>query len=398
MGGWYETPPVMGGITVVITTVMIITALALVVHAQYVPPPSPNIEFVYWSLSLNSTGYAAVGASGCVPSQQYSLYVFTQSQYNAWYSGHAVNAVYASTIGSTGSQLVILPAGDYVVVVYPAPSNYETCLELRYETSPFGMGISSAPSTPITTNAVMGGFFNITSISGYSLYASEYNIPSGAVSLQLNAWLVVRLADGSTQYFWLQNTMSLLTQSNEFNLVVNVWNYTTYPSTPSNIVGGGGSIQNSTEGYAYIYMTQNMTYSLPFSGYLVIAVEQAGSNTVNVGFGYVIIQSGSYEPPPQVVWYDNATITFNEPIEGAGIEISNQLTPSDLPLNAEFVFGGYSSGVPPAVFNSLSAELALVYWSGTSWLPPHPMTTALHLPQPSQRLTYRSACRAPTQL
>ncbi len=97
----------------------------------------------------------------------------------------------------------------------------------------------------------------------------------------------------------------------------------------------------------------------------------ASGGSAVIGFGYAIIQSGAYRPPPQVVWFDNVTIMPDSPpVVSAFIEAYNgRLTGSGRPMSMELTFGGYGIG-EATTFNNLSAELALAYWNGSGWVSP----------------------------
>ncbi len=328
-------------------------------YAQYqVPPPSET--FVYWNYSLPQTGYVLVYAGGCSPSTM-NVYVFTPGEYNAWYSGQSVSAVYAGTLTDGEPLPIQLPAGNYVVVGYPEPSNWQTCF-YAISNSAFGMGIVSLPTQPIVTNRVMG-YFNISSVSAYNPNAVNYHVPDDGADIQLNVILVVNLANGQTQYYWL---IQFLTHSQNYDFLDNVWNYTTH-SAPLTTIAGNGAVGNSSSGIYYGYQSSPDTYSLPFAGYLIIDVSRY-MNTVVVEFGYAIIQSGPYQPP-QVIWYDKVYITPSASIVNVYIEAySNGVAGTANPLDAELVFAGYANG-EPTTFSNTNAELALVYWDGNAWLP-----------------------------
>ncbi len=58
----------------------------------------------------------------------------------------------------------------------------------------------------------MMGFFNITAINAYNPSGeSQFGVPNSGVSLQLNAVLVVKLANGQKQYYWVQDALQFIT-------------------------------------------------------------------------------------------------------------------------------------------------------------------------------------------
>ncbi|MGC8607769.1 MAG: thermopsin family protease [Vulcanisaeta sp.] len=343
---------------------LILISISLNIHAQVqVPPPQPNVLFVPWNVTLSQPEYVVVYAGGCSPGNT-STYVFTPGEYDLWYSGQAVNAVYAGTLMNGKPLPIQLSQGNYVVVVYPAPSNYATCLYLTYGPS-FGMGIVSLPLQPIRTNEVLG-YFNISRISAYNTNGANYGVPNSGAGLQLNVVLVVDLVNGQKQYYWLQNVIQFLTHSQNYDFLDNVWNDTTALATLTSIAGNG-VVSNSTNGVYYGYQSGYNTYNLPFAGYLIINVFTY-YGTVIVQFGYVITQSSLYQAP-QVVWYDKVYIRPYAPASRAYIEVyANNLTPAGYPMDAELVFTGYANG-ELTTFSNVNAKLALVYWNNSTWSP-----------------------------
>jgi len=341
----------------------LLVVLALVVHAQAVVSPSTSGYYCTYSLNLNSSGYVVVvdGSQGT-----YNLAVLTQQEYETWSGGRPTPAVYYSTV-SYGAVLAIpVGAGDYVAVVYPV--NTTTCPSITVvEKEYLPIGIASYPLAPVTTSELMG-FFNITAMSAYNPSGeSQFGVPNSGVSLQLNAVFVVELANGQKQYYWVQNVPSFVTDKNEFNIGDNVWNLTTSPSFLSNqTITGNGAVYLSDGLYNYGYTSPFTQYSLPFAGYLITKA-YVSNGRVFVDFGYVIIQSGSHHPP-SVVWYDNVTIIPSAPAVNAYFEVDTELAPSYLPMDAELVFTGYAN-FEWTQFSGLFANLAMVYWNGSAWVP-----------------------------
>jgi len=341
----------------------LLVVLALVVHAQAVVSPPTSGYYCSWYLDFNSSGYVVVvdGSQGT-----YNLAVLTQQEYETWRGGHPTPAVYYSEV-SYGAVLTIpVGAGDYVAVVYTVSTT--TCPSITVvEKEYLPIGIASYPLVPVTTSELMG-FFNITAMSAYNPSGeSQFGVPNSGVSLQLNAVLVVELANGQKQYYWVQNVPSFVTDKNEFNIGDNVWNLTTSSSFLSNqTVTGNGAVYLSDGLYDYAYTSPFTQYSLPFAGYLITKA-YVSNGRVFVDFGYVIIQNG-FHHPPSVVWFDNVTIIPSAPAVNAYFEADTELAPSYLPMDAELVFTGYASG-EWTQFSGLSASLAMVYWNGSAWVP-----------------------------
>jgi thermopsin len=161
--------------------------------------------------------------------------------------------------------------------------------------------------------------------------------------------------------------LSFVTDKNEFNIGDNVWNYTALSSVLSNqTITGNGAVYLSAELYNYVYTSLFTQYSLPFAGYLIMRAYASGG-VAHVDFGYVIIQSGTHHPP-SVVWFDNVTIIPSAPAVNAYFEVSTEIAPSYLPMDAELVFAGYAN-FEWTQFSGLSADLAMVYWNGSAWAP-----------------------------
>jgi hypothetical protein len=145
--------------------------------------------------------------------------------------------------------------------------------------------------------------------------------------------VVVQLADGSTQYYWVQDVVGL---NNGYLYVEDdVWNTTTFIFylSPANI-HGNGEIYYSNLNYYYYYK-----WSTPIS------------------FGWVSLKMSTYTSDGNVVInfyangqeYDTVTIIPSSPAVSAYIEIAPTATPAQTPLNLELVFSGYSGDVPYAI-------------------------------------------------
>ena len=346
-------------VTIGIGLALLITALvAAPLHAQgvYVSPP-----YCWWYWQVNMT-YMVIYNYG---SQPYTIYVFTPSQYQVLNQSRGAYAIGEWVVQPHSVVTAQLPSGMYYVVT---PLSQGSCNIRPPLIVYFGYGAPIGVSSlePISTNEVLG-FFNITSISAYNPNGeSEFNVPNSGADLQLNAVLEVQLADGTTQYYWLQDVIDFITSSGEYNLVDNVWNDTSSGSPLSNsTITGYGYVSNSSTGYYYGYSTSFQAYSLPLAGYLLI--ELTSTNPLTISFCYVIIQNGSQYYPPSFNCYDAVTIYTPEPVTNAFITSQpNTLTPSDYAIDTEFVFAGYANG-EYTTFNSLSAYLAILYWGNGAW-------------------------------
>ena len=350
----------LGLILTVITALLIIVFTAMPIHAQgvYVSPPS-----CWWYEQVNEP-YVILYNYG---SEAYTIYLMTPSEYQAMSQGSSTYAIGSWVIQPQSSIAVQIPnAGDYIIIAL----NSASCPSEPAVYASFGNGapIGASSFGQVSTSEVLG-FFNITSISAYNPNGeSQFNVPNSGASLQLNTVLEVQLADGTTQYYWLQNVIDFETSNNEYNLVDNVWNDTGSESTLSNsTIIGNGYVSISSTGYVYTYSPSSQTYLLPFVGYLLI--ELTSTNPLTISFCYVIIQNGSQYYPPSFNCYDNVTISTPEPVTNAFITSQpNTLTPSDYAIDTEFVFAGYANS-EYTTFNSLSAYLAILYWGNGAWEP-----------------------------
>jgi thermopsin len=349
-----------------VTGLGLLVVLALVVHAQVVVSPPTSGYYCSWQLGLNSSGYLVVvdGSQGT-----YNLAVLTQQEYETWSGGHPTPAVYYSEV-SYGAVLAIpVGAGDYVAVVYPLSS--PTCPSIGIGGKEYlPIGIASYPLAPVTTSELMG-FFNITAISAYNPNGeSQFGVPNSGASLQFNAVLVVELANGQKQYYWVQDLLQFITNEMQARAVDSITNLTSAPSILLNqTIRGNGGVYISGQNYYYFYDTSFSSYSPPFAGYLVMKV-YVSNGVAHVDFGYVIIQSGTHHPP-SVVWFDDVTIMPYGQVSNAYFEVSTNLIETSTAYygeDAELVFAGYASG-EWAQFSGLSADLAMVYWNGSAWAP-----------------------------
>ncbi len=159
--------------------------------------------------------------------------------------------MFAGEFINGGATVVYLGPGNYVVVVYPEPSNYNACLSIIGPSQGLAMGLASLPNNPISTGEVLG-YFSISSISAYNSNASQYGAPSDGASLQLGAVIVLQLADGSIQYYLAQDILRLETQGGYYSVADVVWNETTAPSVLNGVAGNGGvTAYGADEAYEY---------------------------------------------------------------------------------------------------------------------------------------------------
>jgi len=341
---------------------ILLLLFALTANAQTVVQPC-YCTWHYWNFTFTSPGYIVLASAD---PHTFNLAVFTARNYDLWWAGNAEPAVYYGSI-SYGDMVAIpiTEPGNYTVVVYPIPNLQYIPLVYawRYYSLSLPIGIASFPRSPIITGGVEG-YFEVSAISAYNPNGeSQYNVPNSGASLQLNAVVVVELANGQKQYYWVQDIISFITDRDEFHIWDNVWNYTTWPSVlSSQAITGNGEVylNKQINSQYYYYGTPFNTYTLPMSGYLIMRAYTV-DGSVRIDFGYELGSGG-------VVWYDHVTIMPYEPVINAYFEVGAQMTSTYTPMDAELVFTGYANYEWTNITN-LSAELRLYYWNGSAWLP-----------------------------
>ena len=337
---------------------VVFAALPIYAQGVYVPTPS-----CWWNYQINGS-YLVIYNYG---SEAYTIYLMTPDEYQAMSQGSGAYAIGGWVIQPQSSLAIQVPnSGDYMVIV-PIFGSCQSATLVWFTNQGAPVGVSSFE--PVDTNEVLG-FFNITSISAYNPNGeSQFDVPNSGASLQLNAILEVQLIDGSTQYYWVQDVISFVTDKGQYNLVDNVWNDTDISGFLSDsTITGSGSVSQASNGYFYAYGTSFQSYSLPIAGYLLI--ELINMNPLEVSFCYTVIQNGGQYYPPSFNCYDNVTIYTSEPVANAFIASRpNEFTPNYTAyMDAELVFGGYGND-EYTTFNSLSAYLAMLYRSGNAWKP-----------------------------
>ncbi len=342
---------------------ILLLLIALTANAQTVVQPCRCIAYA-WKFTFTSPGYIVLVSTD---PHTFNLAVFTAQNYDLWLAGNAEPAIYYGSI-SYGDMVAIpiTEPGNYDVVIYPIPNIpfiHIWIYAWKYYSLSLPIGIASFPKSPIITGEVEG-YFEVSAISAYNPNGeSQYNVPNSGASLQLNAVVVVELANGQKQYYWAQDVIGFITDKDEFSIWDNVWNDTTWPSVlSSQAITGNGEIylNKQTNSQYYYYGTPLNTYTLPMSGYLIMRAYQV-DGSVRIDFGYELGSGG-------VVWYDHVTITPYEPVVNAYFETGARLSSDGLPLDAELVFAGYANYEWTNITN-LSAELGLYYWNGSAWLP-----------------------------
>ncbi|MEM3599787.1 MAG: thermopsin family protease [Fervidicoccaceae archaeon] len=211
----------------------------------------------------------------------------------------------------------------------------------------------------IRTNSVRG-IVNITNPPSSISYYANGTAAFPGFSIQLNAFLVVDLADGKRQIYWLQNCLNWKSSyGSMLGYIDNIWNATSTPSqfSQGRIVGNGGTYWYWGGGEQYYAYGKEGTIAFGTHD-LTISTALKGSSII-VNF----ILDGKV--------YDSVLIEPYAPANRAEIYIDPSIKTSyGTPLDLELVFAGYSAEEPIAVLSGGSIELSLYYNLSGSWIPP----------------------------
>lgn len=348
-------------ISVFITVALLALTGSTVVNAQ------PSGCWYYWP---NVTINPGQGLIIHVTSGSHELYVFTPTQYRRWVSEGNAYAVYSTSV-TAGVELIRIPPGVYYVVLYPIECGGGVRAVINVvNLAPTGL----SSMMPMNTSAVLG-YFSISSIrawNGSYTAVKVLRVPMSGASLQLNAVVVVILGNGGVQDYWVQDALMFITDKGLLNVASNVWNITTANANVStSLIRGLGWVNaygylNGVTRYYYSYVSEPLTYNLPLSGYLEINVTVV-NGSLTIMFGYAMVRNGTMYEPPVIHWFDNVTINVNA--SWASIMTTPyELTSNGGAYDVELVFGGYSNG-EQTMFESLYAQLAILYWNGSGWAP-----------------------------
>jgi len=249
-------------------------------------------------------------------------------------------------------------------IVPPAPTGLAS----------FGLYNISGNAVPyaIETPSIMGAA-NITSIQAYNVSAPAVNDTVSGATLQLNAVVVAKNANGSEQDYWIQNTPDFVTNASQISYNDNVWNNTdlsgflsnqtvTSPNGPSVFPTGDNQTQAQ---YFYAYGTNNYTYVEPFDIDLYLNESVLSGKGVLVQMGVQILRNGTVVSPAAVFWYDNITIS-DPSVQSAYYYIDgNDSTPIGSYYDAELVFGG-EGNLEETNFTQMNSTLGLYYLNTSS--------------------------------
>ena len=328
------------------------TAFALIT----VPPMHDDFTVAYkWA---NGPGFVAVVGIDDAPR---NVTLFTEEGYESWMKDKPGTAVFNGLLRRGDFLIIETPPGRYVLAVYPLPfvgGRTQTYISPYDRWAP--VGVMSLPREPLEVSAA-AGYFEARSLKarGY-----RYGMKPGVngTSIQLNAMVVLELADGEKQYYFVQNVLDLLTDEWKYSFTVNIYNNTSRSQALSRkAVSGRGGIHWHIYAWSYYgYRTQEERYSLPFSGFLIINVTAVGG-AARIDFGYNV--GGG------VVWYDSVTIKPYAPVERAHILAGHAVTPIYSIASLELVLCAYGGGTFYAELDEVDVRLALLVWGGAGWRP-----------------------------
>jgi len=318
-------------------------------------------DFTVAHLGAEGPGFVAVVG---IDNEPHNITLFTEEGFDTWMKKNPGTAVYNGMLRRGDFLIIETPPGRYVLAVYPLP--FLRGRTQTYAASYSGwapVGVMSLPKEPSAFGAA-AGYFEVRSLKarGFKYKSREPGI--NGTSIQLNAIVVLELADGGRQYYFVQNTVSLLTDDGRYDFMINIYNHTSKSKDLSReaISGRGGvywSIYTLLRSY-YGYRTREERLSLPLAGFLLINVSAVGS-VAKIDFGYNV--GGG------VVWYDSVTIKPYAPVERAYIFTGHAITPIYSIASLELVLCAYGGGTFYAELEDVDVRLALLVWDGGRWRP-----------------------------
>ncbi|MFB6471165.1 MAG: thermopsin family protease [Vulcanisaeta sp. AZ3] len=279
-----------------------------------------------------------------VPNESY-VYLLSSVQFHNWNGSTQPPSDYVWSTLSRGIYVVKpqTPGNYYLLIcgnsgVIYRVLNYTAMGVAAY----YGLGLSN-----ISTNAVLG-IFNITSVS----ILNSTGMPQPGFSLQLNAYVIVKYANGELIH-WVQDALVVVNGQYWFQGEADVTNY--IGSSQSVVYKNGMCVLGCFE--------------TPMVGALIISINSTKSGIV-INYGYVLLKLGNETFSPRVHWFARQFIPI--PNATAYIITSPAAGPYGWPMDTEFVIGGPGNG-GGVQFRNLNATLSLYYWNGTSWNP-YPIT------------------------
>jgi hypothetical protein len=321
-----------------------------------VPPVHGDFRVAYkWA---EGPGFVAVVGIDETPR---NITLFTEEGYDLWKKDKPGTAVFNGLLKRGDFLIIETPPGRYVLAVYPLPflhGETKTYASSYDDWAP--VGVMSLPREPLEISTV-AGYFEIHKLKarGY-----QYGMKPGVngTSIQLNAVVVLELADGNKQYYFVQNAAILHTDEEEHSFLVNIYNHTSKSKVFSRgAIAGRGGVHWSIYAWSYYgHRTREERLSLPFAGFLLINVTAAGG-AARIDFGYNV--GGG------VVWYDSVTIRPYAPVERAYILAGHAVTPIHSIASLELVLCAYGGGTFYTELDDVDVRLALLVWNGSAWRP-----------------------------
>jgi hypothetical protein len=321
-----------------------------------------DLDVAYWS--VEGPGFVAVVGIDDTPR---NVTLFTEEGFIRWKKGEPGTAVYNGMLRRGDFLIIETPPGRYVLVVYPLPfvnGRTQTYVSSYSRWAP--VGVMSLPREPLAVGAA-AGYFEVRNLKARGF---EYGMRPGinGTSIQLNAIVVLELADGGKQYYFTQNSVSLPPDDERYDFVVNIYNFTSMENLSRGAITGRGRIYSFSTWLYYGYWTCEKRLSLPLAGFLIINVTAAGG-VARIDFGYNV--GGG------VVWYDSVTIRPYAPVERAYIFAGHTVTPihtiaspkHHTIASLELVLCGLDADSPWAELDEVDVRLALLVWDGSSWRP-----------------------------
>jgi hypothetical protein len=321
-----------------------------------------DYDVAYWD--VEGPGFVAVVGIDDTPR---NVTLFTEEGFIRWMKDKPGTAVYNGMLKRGDVLIIETPPSRYVLVVHPLPfvgGRTQTYVKTYGRWAP--VGIMSLPREPLAVGAA-AGYFEVRKLKARGF---EYGMRPGinGTSIQLNAIVVLELADGGKQYYFTQNSVGLLPDDERYDFMVNIYNFTSIEDLSRGAIAGRGRIYSFSMWTYYGYWTCEKRLSLPLAGFLIINVTAAGG-VARIDFGYNV--GGG------VVWYDSVTIRPYAPVERAYILAGHAVTPihtiaspeHHTIASLELVLCGLDAYSPWAELDEVDVRLALLVWDGSSWRP-----------------------------
>jgi len=230
-------------------------------------------------------------------------------------------------------------------------------------------GVSGTKTYVVNTTSVLG-YFNITSLLAYN--GSQNLVPAYEASLQLNSVLVINNDDNSTWILWPQDVLIFLTNESVVCYHDNVFNMTNPTATLTNqsIKGDGYVYKNY---YGNYNSSPCFTYSLPFSGYLVMNESVVKGKGVLITFSVIVLENGSSAVLSSQTFDEVLVVDPN--VSSAYFQVNGmEYTPAGPTAglygsyyDTELVFGGGGNG-EVTTFENISATLGLFYLQNNEYV------------------------------